>query len=102
MSPHLRVRTVLVTRLARFAAAVIIVLGISPFTAPFSTFDPAEILSEQVLHAGASQVKAVQDISECLLVSAGTSPLMLDVIVDGLRVADLLSIRPVRVVVLRI
>jgi hypothetical protein len=98
----LRVRTVLSTRLAGFFAAAIIVLSVSPFTAPFSTFDAAEIASEQVLHAGDAPVKVAQDTTDFDFVPASAVPTALETAFDGAALSNCLDVRPIRVLVLRI
>jgi hypothetical protein len=102
MIAPLSVRTVLPTWLARFFAAAIIVLAVSPFTAPFSTFDAAEIASDQVLHAGDAQVKIAQDTTDFVFNPASAIPTALETAFDGAALSNRLDVRPIRVLVLRI
>jgi hypothetical protein len=102
MIAPLSIRTVLPTWLARFFAAAIIVLAVSPFTAPFSTFDAAEIARDQVLHAGDAQLKIAQDATDFVFNPASTIPTALETAFDGATLSNRLDVRPIRVVVLRI
>ena len=102
MTDYGSVRRVLATRLAKFLAAAIIVLGISPLTAPFATFDAAEIAWARVLHAGDAQLKVVQDTTDVTFITISTSPLTLHLALDSARLTDRTDIRPIRILVLRI
>ena len=101
MAPVLCLRTVLNTRFARALAAVIIVLAITPFTAPFSSFNPVEIVSEQVLHAGTS-AKAAQDTTDLDALALGEALFTRPIVLDAVRLSELSVAGPISVVVLRI
>src|SRR5712671_4102432 len=45
--------------ISRCLATALLVLAVSPFTAPFSTFDGADILTLSPMHAGDVKVKDV-------------------------------------------
>jgi hypothetical protein len=102
MAGDLTIRTVLDTRAARFLAAAIVVLAVMPFTAPFSTFDAVEIVSEQVLHANAAQTNVVQDMSDVLCPPTAACALMVSIAIQSTALADRTDVLPFRVLVLRI
>jgi hypothetical protein len=102
MADDLSVRTVLGTYVAKFLAATIVVLALTPFTAPFSTFDAAEIVSEQVLHANALPAKAVQDITDVLTLPPAACGLTPSHTIHSTALAECNDVRPFLVVVLRI
>ena len=102
MIAHLSVRTVLATRLAKFMAAAIVVLAILPFTAPFSSFAAVEIVSEQILHAGASQLKTVQDTTDLAFLTTSALLLMFFFAMDRASMSDRPDVRRIRILVLRI
>ena len=102
MIAQLSLRTVLSTRVARLMAAAIIALAVSPFTAPFSTFEAAEIAAGQVLHSDDGQLKVAQDATDCDFVTPSATPLALDRSLDGASLSNRIDVRPVRVLVLRI
>jgi hypothetical protein len=66
------------TALARFFAACLVILSISPFTAPFSTFDASEMLGETVVHAGHGSAKLVQETSDLGWAAASEPVLFVD------------------------
>ena len=102
MADDLSVRTVLGTYVAKFLAATIVVLTLTPFTAPFSTFDAAEIVSEQVLHSNASPAKTVQDMTDVLSLPPAACALTLSNTIQSAALADCNDVRPFLVLVLRI
>jgi hypothetical protein len=102
MIAQLSLRSVLSTRMARIMAAAIIALAISPFTAPFSTFDLAEIVSQHALHSGDPQLKVTQDTTDCVFTMASAIPVALEASFDGASLSNRIDVRPVRVLVLRI
>ena len=102
MADDLSVRTVLGTFAAKFLAALIVVLTLTPFTAPFSTFDAVEIASEQVLHNNASPAKTAPDMTDVLSVPTAACALMLSSAVQSIALADGTDVPPFRVLVLRI
>ena len=101
MMAQLSLRTVLPTRTSRFLAAAIILLAITPFTAPFSAFDLAEMVSPHV-HSSDAQLKVAKDTTDFVLVS--TSPILLALVAsfDGASLSNRIDVHPVRVLVLRI
>ena len=56
-----RVRRLLISR---FFAAFIVVLAITPFTAPFSSFGVAEFVSEKALHGSSDSGKLADDLTD--------------------------------------
>ena len=102
MAGDLSVRTVLGTYVAKLLAAMIVVLALMPFTAPFSTFDAVEIVAEQVLHVNVPQTKAVQDLTDVLCLPATAYALTPHDTVLSVGLADSTDVRPFRVLVLRI
>ena len=102
MADDLTIRTVLGTYVAKFLAAAIVVLALVPFTAPFSTFDALEIVSEQVLHSNAVQTKAVQDMTDVLSLPTAACTLILSTAIHSAALADSTDVLPFRVLVLRI
>src|SRR5262245_34964879 len=102
MAGDLSVRTVLRTYVAKFLAAALVVLTLTPFTAPFSTFDAVEIVSEQVLHSNASPAKTVQDMTDVLPLPTAAHALTLSNTIQGVVPADFTDVRPFLVLVLRI
>ena len=102
MTASFSVSSILATRAARWMAAAIIVLGISPFTAPFSTFDAAEIAAEQILHSGDAQLKVVQDATDVACSMSDALPPAFLAVFDPLMVSNPTDVHPVKVLVLRI
>ena len=101
MADDLSVRTVLETPVAKFLAAAIVVLAVMPFTAPFSTFDAVEIVSEHALHANAVQTKAVQDMTDVVHAPTAACALRFDHTILSVGLADSIDVPPFRVLVLR-
>jgi hypothetical protein len=64
MSTLVSLRAVHRSRLAKFFAVCLVALSVSPFTAPFSTFDKAEILGETAVYAGHGSAKLVQEATD--------------------------------------
>jgi len=58
------------TLIARGFAALLVVLTITPFTAPFATIDAAELLSEAGHASLASPAKAAKDLATAALLPA--------------------------------
>ena|SRR5580765_1063931 len=56
-----RVRRLLISR---FFAAFIVVLAITPFTAPFSSFGVAEFVGEKSLHGSSDSGKLADDLTD--------------------------------------
>lgn len=91
------------TALARFLAAMLVALAISPFTAPFSAVDVAELDGGTPLHlAQASALKALKDVAtlDPFIVAFVPSSFWAAAFRDLLN--GHLSIRPILVLVLRI
>ncbi len=91
------------TALARFFAAALIALAASPFTAPFSAVDVAELDGGTPLHlAQASALKAMKDIAtlDPLVVALAPSSSWTAGVVDLLNAH--MAVRPVLALVLRI
>ena len=101
MIAQLSLRTVLPTRTSRFLAAAIIALAITPFTAPFSAFDLAEVVSLHV-HSSDAQLKLAKDTTDFVFISTSAIPLLLVASFDGAPLSNRIDVRPVRVLVLRI
>ena len=102
MTAYFSVNAILATCAARWMAAAIIVLGISPFTAPFSTFDGAEIAAEQILHSCDAPLKVVQDATDFTCLTSCATPLAFVSAFDPLMRPDITDVFPVKVLVLRI
>jgi len=102
MSVDMSSRTVLRTRIAKIFAASIIVLTILPFTAPFSTFAVAEIVSERILHLGAAQLKLAEDTTTVTFISVNALDLTLDASIDSVLPAALIDGQHTHALVLRI
>jgi hypothetical protein len=101
MMAQLSLRTVLPTRTSRLLAAAIILLAITPFTAPFSAFDPAEMVSPHV-HSSDAQLKVAKDATDFVLISTSPISLALVASLDGVPPSNRIDVHPVRVLVLRI
>jgi len=101
MFAQLSLRTVLPTRTSRLLAAVIIALAFTPFTAPFSTFDLAEVVSLHV-HSSDAQLKLAKDTTDFVCISTSVIVLALVASFDVASLLNRVDVRPVRVLVLRI
>lgn len=101
MIAQLSLRTVLPTRTSRFLAAAIIALAFTPFTAPFSAFDLAEVVTLH-LHSGDAQLKLAKDTTDFVCISTSVMPLALVASFDGALLSNRVDVVPVRVLVLRI
>jgi hypothetical protein len=88
--------------LAKFFAASLFVLVVSPLTAPFSTFDLAEILCEPSLHVDAGDVKLIQDVIDLAGIVADISPALIDVRCPTARRTEPPDVQPLSPLVLRI
>ena len=64
MTGHLSVLRVRRLLISRFFAGLIVVLAITPFTAPFSSFGLAELVSEKSLHGSSDSGKLADDLTD--------------------------------------
>lgn len=60
--------------ISRFFAGLIVVLAISPFTAPFSSFGLAELVGEKSLHGSSDFGKLADDLADLALLVVHVLP----------------------------
>jgi len=60
--------------LAKLFATILVVLAVSPLTAPFSTFDAADMLGETLVHSDGGAGKLVQDAIDLTNIVAHLPP----------------------------
>ena len=88
--------------LAKFFATTLVLLAVSPLTAPFSTFDAAEILGETSVHPDAGAAKLVQDAIDLATSVAHLLPALTEVSSQLIRRVDTPAVQSLSPLVLRI
>jgi hypothetical protein len=90
-------------RIARLSAALLILLIVLPFTAPFSVLAVAEMLGEQTYHQGdGAASKAVDDLADPDCFSLSIGPASLDCGACPVSSSTHVDTIPYRILVLRI
>ncbi len=74
MNGRLNVHVVRRLAAAKFFAALLIALTVSPFTAPFATIDIAELVGGKTFDATAPASKLAQDLTDCSFITASVLP----------------------------
>lgn len=74
MARVVSLRCVRWSHMLRVGAACLIVLIVLPFTAPFASFDLADLLGDRAVGESAGSASEVKDVTDALTVAAPFSP----------------------------
>src|SRR5262245_61463095 len=102
MSNRFRLRSRHVRVAPRFFAAVLMLLIVLPFTAPFASCDFASLIGENAAQAGSTDVKTMKEETTPAFVATAVVDLVHGTTVCSVTIAAASDIRPLPLDVLRV
>src|SRR5262245_690551 len=102
MEGRFRFRTRQLRIAPRFFAAVLMLLIVLPFTAPFASCDFASLIGESAVQGGVFDAKTIKEETTAGFIESTSFDLTFDTIVCNVAIAFHTDIRPIPLSVLRV